>query len=174
MAPMKEPSFLKMMAQKVHARRVLEIGTFDGTSALALAEAIPEDGTVITCEINPGLATLARKRVSRSPHGRKVEVRVGPALETLPGLTGPFDLVFIDADTANYVHYYHQAMNLLAPAGVLLMDNMRGAALGDVNPKGDPSIAAVQELSRTLASDSRISAELVSVRDGVMVITPKV
>ena len=170
---MKEPGFLKMMAQKFHAKRVLEIGTFDGTSALALAEAIPDDGTVITCEINLGLATLARKRLSRSPHGRKVEVRDGPALETLPGLTGPFDLIFVDADTANYVHYYHHAMSLLAPAGVILMDNMRGGTLGEVDPKGDPSIAAVQELSRTLASDARVTAELVAVRDGIMVITPK-
>ncbi len=171
---MKEPGFLKTIAQKFHARRVLEIGTFDGTSALALAEAIPDDGTVLTCEINPGLATLARKRISRSPHGRKMEVRVGPALETMPGLTGPFDLIFIDADTANYVHYYHHAMALVAPSGVILMDNMRGVTLGDVDPKGNPSIAAVQELNRILASDSRVTAELVSVRDGVMVITPKV
>ena len=170
---MKEPGFLKIMAQKVRAKRVLEIGTFDGTSALALAEAIPDDGMVLTCEINPGLATLARKRLSRSPHGRKVEVRDGPALETLPGLTGPFDLIFIDADTANYVHYYRHAMNLLAPTGVLLMDNMRGVTLGEVDPKGNPSIAAVQELSRTLASDARVTAELVAVRDGIMVITPK-
>jgi caffeoyl-CoA O-methyltransferase len=171
---MKEPGFLKLMAQKFHAKRVLEIGTFDGTSALALAEAIPDDGTVITCEINPGLATLARKRINRSPHGRKVDVRDGPALKTLPGLTGPFDLIFIDADTANYVHYYHHAMARLAPAGVILMDNMRGATLGDVDPAGDPSIAAVQELRRTLASDSRVTAELMSVRDGVMVITSNV
>jgi caffeoyl-CoA O-methyltransferase len=171
---MKEPGILKMMAQKFHARRVLEIGTFDGTSALALAEAIPDDGTVITCEINPGLATLARKRLGRSLHGKKVEVREGPALETLPGLKGPFDLIFIDADTANYVHYYHHAVALVAPSGVILMDNMRGVTLGDVDPKGNPSIAAVQELNRILASDSRVTAELVSVRDGVMVITPKV
>jgi caffeoyl-CoA O-methyltransferase len=170
---MKEPGFLKLMVQKFHVRRVLEIGTFDGTSALALAEAIPDDGTVITCEINRGLATLARKRLGRSLQGKKVEVREGPALETLPGLTGLFDLIFIDADTANYMHYYHHAMALLAPAGVILMDNMRGATLGNVDPQGDPSIAAVQELSRMLSSDARVTAELVSVRDGVMVITPK-
>ena len=168
---MKEPSFLKAMAQKVQARRVLEIGTFDGTSALALAESLPDDGTVITCEINAGLATLARKRLGRSPHGRKVEVRVGPALDTLPELAGPFDLIFVDADTANYAQYYRRAMALLAPACMLLMDNMQGVTLGDVDPRGDPSIAAVQELGRLLASDARVKAELFAVRDGVMVIT---
>jgi caffeoyl-CoA O-methyltransferase len=169
----KEPTFLKVMVQKARARRVLEIGTFDGTSALAMAETLPDDGTVLTCEINAGLATLARKRFGRSPHGRKIEVLVGPALETLPGVTGPFDLVFVDADTTNYVHYYHHAMRLLTPAGIILMDNMRGAALGDVDSHGDRCIAAVQELSRTLALDGRVTAELVSIRDGVMVITPK-
>ncbi len=98
---------------------------------------------------------------------------MGPALETLPGLAGPFDLIFVDADTANYVHYYLHAMRLLAPAGIILMDNMRGATLGDVKSHGDSSIAAVQELGRLIASDARVSAELVSVRDGVMVITSK-
>src|SRR5216117_4210173 len=88
---MKDPPFLKAMVQKAQARHVLEIGTFDGTSALAMAEMLPDDGTVITCEINPGLASLARKRFSRSPHGRKIEVLLGPALETLRNLTGPFD-----------------------------------------------------------------------------------
>jgi caffeoyl-CoA O-methyltransferase len=169
----KEPTFLKAMVQKARARRVLEIGTFDGTSALAMAEMLPDDGTILTCEINAGLATLARKRFDRSRHGRKIEVLVGPALETLPGVAGPFDLIFVDADTANYVHYYQHAMRLLAPAGIILMDNMRGAALGDVDPHGDRSIAAVQELGHALAADGRVRAELVSVRDGVMVITPK-
>src|SRR5436309_7547412 len=107
---MKEPAFLKTMVQKVKARQVLEIGAFDGTSALAMAEMLPDGGTVVTCEINPGLATLARKRFGRSPHGKKIDVRVGPALEMLPGLAGPFDLIFVDADTANYVHYYLHAM----------------------------------------------------------------
>ena len=170
---MKEPGFLKMMVQKVGARRVLEIGTFDGTSALALAESLPEDGTVVTCEINAGLATLARKRLGRSPHGPKVEVLVGAALDTVPSLTGPFDLIFIDADTANYVRYYRLAMSLLAPSGILLMDNMRGVAMDGVDAKGDPSILAVQELGRLLAADARVTAELFAARDGVMVVTPK-
>src|SRR5437879_8586198 len=98
---MKEPTFLKAMVQKAQARRVLEIGTFDGTSALAMAEMLPDDGTVITCEINTGLASLARKRFNRSPHGRKIEVLVRPALETLRNLIGPVDLVFIAAETQN-------------------------------------------------------------------------
>jgi caffeoyl-CoA O-methyltransferase len=170
-AVMKNPSFLKRMVQEVHARRVLEIGTFDGSSAIAMAELLPEDGTVLTCEINAGLATIARKRLGRSPHGRKVEVLVGPAMETLPALIGPFDLIFVDADTRNYVHYYHRALELLAPTGVLLMDNTQGIALGSVDPTRDPAIAAIHELARLIQSDTRISAELMGVRDGVLVVT---
>ncbi len=170
-ASMKNPSFLKTTVQKFQARRVLEIGTFDGTSALAMAEMLPEDGTVLTCEIDAGLATLARKRLGRSPHGRKVEVVVGPAMETLRDLTGPFDLIFVDADTRNYVHYYRRALELLAPTGVVLMDNTQGMALGPVDPTKDPAIAAIQELARLIQSDTRISAQLMGVRDGVLVVT---
>ena len=167
---MKDPSFLKTMVQKVRARRVLEIGTSDGSSALAMAEVLPQDGTVLTCEINLGLATLASKRLGRSPHGQKVEVLVGPALETLPTVTGPFDLIFVDADTPNYVHYYRRALELLSPMGVLLMDNTQGLALGPVDRAKDPAINAIQELAVLLRSDSRISAQLVGVRDGVLLV----
>ena len=168
---MKDPSFLKTMVQKLHARRVLEIGTSDGTSALAMAEVLPDDGTVVTCEINAGLATLARKRVGRSPHGRKIEVVLGPAMETLFTIAGPFDLIFVDADTPNYPRYYHRGMELLKPSGALLMDNTQGMALGAVNHAKDPAIAAIQELARLLQSDTRVTAELVGVRDGVLVVT---
>ena len=168
---MKDPSFLKTMVQKVRARRVLEIGTFDGFSALAMAEMLPEDGTVLTCEINAGLAALARRRLGRSPHGAKVEVLVGRATETLGTLTGQFDLIFVDADTRNYVHYYHRSLELLAPGGRLLMDNTRGIALGPVDAPLDPAIVAIQELARLIQSDTRVNSELMAVRDGVLVVT---
>src|SRR5713226_2200027 len=95
-----EGAFLKVMALAVRARRVLEIETFKGYSALAMAEALPEDGSVLTCEIEPDSATFARRHWDKSPHGRKIHVRVSPALETLAALKGPFDLIFIDADKA--------------------------------------------------------------------------
>ncbi len=168
---MKDPTFLKAMVQKVRARRVLEIGTGDGASALAMAEALPEDGTVVTCELNAGFAMLARKRLGRSPHGRKVEVLVSPALETLRNVTGLFDLIFVDADTRNYVHYYHRALELPAPSGVLLLDNTQGMALGPIDPTQAPAIAAIQDLARLTQSDPRISAQLTGVRDGVLAVT---
>ncbi|TLY42100.1 MAG: methyltransferase domain-containing protein [Nitrospirae bacterium] len=168
---MKDPTFLKTMVKRVGARRVLEIGTFDGTSAIAMAETLPDDGTLITCEINPGFVALARKRLSRSPHGHKIDVRVGPALETLPSLAGWFDLIFVDADTKNYVQYYRRGLELLAPAGALLLDNTRGMTLGAVDPAADPAIAAIQELRQLVTADRTITADLVPVRDGVLVVT---
>ena len=169
---MKEAGFLKVMIQKAQARRVLEIGTFTGDSALAMAEALPADGTIITCEINPGLAAVARKHFGRSSHGHKIEIRVGAAFQLLPALTGLFDLIFIDADTENYLDYYNRALALLSGSGILLIDNMQGSLMTAVDPKLSPAVRAVQELSRTIASDRRVTAEFKAVRDGVIVITP--
>jgi caffeoyl-CoA O-methyltransferase len=167
-----EGAFLKVTVQAVQARRVLEIGTFTGYSALAMAEALPENGTVLTCEIDPDSATFARRYWDKSPHGKKIEVRVGPALETLNKLTGKYDLIFIDADKANYVNYYRRALDLISPTGVILIDNVlwSGRVLDTHNP--DPSTAAIQELNRVVASDPRVTAALLTLRDGVFVIKP--
>ena len=172
---MKEVIFLKRMVQQVNARRILELGTFDGTSALAMAECLPDDGELITCEINSGLAGLARKRAGRHAHGHKVDVRTGPALETIRQLSGPFDLIFIDADTKNYVHYFHLAVDLLALCGVILIDNMQASeiVLSGAGHENNESAVAILELARQLKSDDKMNAQLAPVRDGVMVITPK-
>ena len=168
-----EAAFLKVMALTVRAKRVLEIGTFTGYSALAMAEALPEGGTVLTCEIDPESAAFARRYWDKSPHGKKIEVRMGPALETLRTLTGPFDVIFVDADKANYVNYYRRAKELIAPTGVILIDNVlwSGRVLNARNP--DPSTTAIQELNRVVASDPRVTAVLLTLRDGVFVIRPK-
>ena len=168
-----EGAFLKVMARAVGAKRVLEIGTFTGYSALAMAEALPDDGTVLTCEIDTDSAALARRFWEKSPQGRKIHVRVGPALETLAALKGPFDLIFIDADKANYVNYYQRALDLISPTGAILIDNVlwSGRVLDVHNP--DPSTAAIQELNRVVSSDPRVTAVLVTLRDGVFVIKRK-
>lgn len=168
-----EGAFLKVMALAVQAGRVLEIGTFTGYSALAMAEVLPDGGTVLTCEIDPESATFARRFWDKSPHGKKIEVRVGPALETLSKLRGEYDLIFIDADKANYVNYYRRALDLISPKGVILIDNVlwSGRVLDTHNP--DPSTTAIQELNRVVASDSQVTAALLTLRDGVFVIKPK-
>ena len=168
-----EGAFLKMMAQLVGATRVLEIGMFTGYSALCFAEAIPENGRVMTCEIDEVSAAVGRKHFADSSHGKKIEIRLGPALETMRELTGPFDVVFIDADKVNYLNYYRRALELLAPTGVILIDNVLWD--GDVlkQPPPDEKTAAIQELNRTVANDSRVTAVLVTIRDGVLVIRKK-
>ena len=165
-----EGTFLKMMTQLVQATSVLEIGIFTGYSALCFAEALPVDGTVITCEVDEESAALARQYFARSPIGKKIDVRMGPALDTMRHLTGPFDLIFIDADKINYVNYYRRSLDLLAPQGVILIDNVLWD--GDVlnQPPPDDKTAAIQELNQVVSSDARVSSVLVTIRDGVLVI----
>lgn len=168
-----EGAFLKLMTQLVMARRVLEIGMFTGYSALSMAEVLPDDGRLITCEIDPESAAVARKYLAKSPHGDKIEIRMGLALDTLHDLAGPFDLIFIDADKVNYVNYYRRAVELVAAGGVILIDNVLWS--GDVllQPPPDRSTAVIQELNRLVASDQRVTAVLVTIRDGVFVVRPK-
>ncbi len=168
-----EGALLKMMTQMVGARRILEIGMFTGYSALCFAEVLPDDGRVITCEIDPKSAALAKKYFARSPHGHKIEIKLAPALETLQAVAGPFDLIFIDADKVNYLLYYRRALELVAPQGVILIDNVLWS--GDVlrQPPPDASTAIIQELNRTVATDSRVTAVLLTVRDGVLVVRPR-
>lgn len=168
-----EGAFLKMMTQLVGAKRVLEIGMFTGYSALCFAEALPEDGQVITCEVDEQSAAVARRYFSQAPCGRKIEIRMGPALETMRVLTGPFDVIFIDADKTNYVNYYRRALDLIAPRGVILIDNVLWDGEVLKQPPQDERTAAIQELNRTVSGDPRVTAVLVTIRDGVLVVRPK-
>ena len=165
-----EGAFLQVMAMSVGAKRVLEIGTFTGYSALCFAESLPDDGQVITCDIDPDSTEMAMRYWAQSPHGGKIHLRLAPALETLSQLSGPFDLIFIDADKANYVNYYRRALDLIADQGVILIDNVLWG--GDVikNPPPDTNTAAIQELNRLVHADLRVSAVLVTIRDGTFVI----
>ena len=165
-----EGAFLKMMVRAVGARRVLEIGTFTGYSALCFAEALPEDGTVTTCDVDEQAVALAASYFAQSPHGKKIHIRLGRALDTLRGLTAPFDVVFVDADKVNYLHYYRRALDLITLNGLILIDNVLWS--GDVldEKTSDPSTAAIQELNRTIASDPGVTAVLVTIRDGIFLV----
>ncbi|HXY60427.1 MAG TPA: class I SAM-dependent methyltransferase, partial [Chthoniobacterales bacterium] len=101
-----EGRFLKMLVRLTGARNILEIGMFTGYSALMMAEGLPDDGRLVTCEINPKAEAIARRYFLESPHGKKITIRMGPALETIKTISGPIDLVFIDADKPNYGNYY--------------------------------------------------------------------
>ena len=165
-----EGAFLKMMTQLAGAKRILEIGMFTGYSALCFAEALPADGTVMTCEVNEKPAELARRYIAKAPFGSKVNIRMGQALDTMRTLAGSFDLIFIDADKANYLNYYRRALDLLAPNGVILIDNVLWSGEVLKQPPPDESTAAIQELNRTVSTDPCVTAVLVTIRDGILVV----
>ncbi len=159
---------LQLLVGMSGARRVLEIGTFTGFSALMMAEALPDDGVLVTCDIDPAATAIARRYWARSPHGGKIELRLGPAKDTLEQLEGPFDFVFIDADKGGYIDYYERALELLAPAGTIVADNVlwSGRVL---DPRDDDSRAIVR-FDGHVARDERVRAVILTVRDGLMLI----
>lgn len=166
-----EGTLLQMLAASVGARRILEIGMFTGFSALMMAAALPDDGELITCDIDPEAIALARSFFARSPHGSKIDIREGPALDTLKTLEGPFDLVFIDADKENYVAYYEAALPLLAPNGVIAVDNVLW--MGRVLDPQDESDRAIVAFSERVHRDERVWNVLLPIRDGLMLIRRK-
>lgn len=168
-----EGAFLKVMAMSVGAKRILEIGTFTGYSALCFAESLPDEGEVITCDIDPESTALAKRYWAESPHGSKIQLRIDPALETLTDLTGPFDLIFIDADKANYVKYFQRALHLIAPHGVILIDNVLWSGEVLKIPPPDSNTEAIQELNRLVHAEPTVSAVLLTIRDGIFLIKPR-
>ena len=163
-----EGALLRMIVAMCGARRLLEIGTFTGYSALSMAEALPADGEIITCDVNAATSAIAQRFFDRSPHGRKIVVRLGPALDTLRTLTPPFDLAFIDADKENYGAYFEACLGLLRPNGLIVADNVlwSGRVLKPENDT-DRAIVAFNERVR---NDTRVECVMLPIRDGVSVI----
>ena len=160
--------FCKMLAAMTGARRILEIGMFTGYSTLAWAEALPKDGRVVSCEINPDAAEIARRYFAESPHGHKIEIKLGPAIESLKMMYGIFDLCFIDADKENYGTYYDRCMELVRARGLILLDKMlRG---GRVLDPTDAATRAVDALNKRIRNDPRVENVLLPVRDGLMLV----
>jgi caffeoyl-CoA O-methyltransferase len=166
-----EGTLLQMLIAALQARRVLEIGTFTGFASQMMAAALPQDGQVITCDLDPKAIEVARSFFERSPHGHKISLREGPALETMRTLEPGFDLVFIDADKENYVNYYEAALPLLATNGLIAVDNVlwSGRVL---DPKSDQDHAIVA-FNEHVAQDERVTQVVLTVRDGVMLISRK-
>jgi predicted O-methyltransferase YrrM len=162
---------LKMLVQMMHAKTILEIGTYTGYSALCMAEGLPSDGRLITIEVNDELQWIQDKYFSISPDGHKIERRFGPALELIRSLTLDFDLVFMDADKENYLHYYDLLMTRLKPGAVILIDNVlwSGKVLHEPHPN-DIETQVMKELNRRITEDPRVENVLLPVRDGLMAV----
>jgi len=168
-----EGTFLRMLVQVTGARRVLEIGTFTGYSALSMVPALPDDGQLITCEIDPEHARIAQSFFDRSPHGKRISLRLAPALDTINRLPAedPFDFVFIDADKENYQNYYEAVLPRLRPGGLIAADNtLWSGRVLDPKEKSDHAIVA---FNQHVASDPRVENVLLSVRDGILLVRTK-
>lgn len=161
---------LETLVFALRARLVLEIGTYAGTSALWLAQALVPGGRVITCDIDPESAAFAQAGWANAPGGDRIEQRIGPALETVSTLPGPFDLVFIDADKESYVDYLEAVLPKLAPNGIIVADNTLrdGRAL---NPAvDDAATLGIKRFNARVAKDPALVATLLTVRDGVTLV----
>ncbi len=153
---------LQLLVRLLGAKRILEFGTLGGYSAILMARALPEDGRLITLEAKPEYAEVARRSIERAGVADRVEVRVGPALEALPGLeeegAGPFDLVFIDADKVNTPNYFAWALDRTRPGGLIIADNVvRKGTLADAADP-DEATKAQRHLHEVLADEARVSA----------------
>jgi len=161
-----EGALLRLLVRLTAAKRVLEIGMFTGYSALAMAAALPEDGQLITCDVNPGTSEIARRYFASSPHGYKIEIKLGPAKETLKNLQGPFDLCFIDADKQGYGAYYDACIDLVRRGGLIVLDNMLQS--GRVLNPADPASRIIAALNDRIQRDERVENVLLPIRDGIM------
>ena len=165
-----EGRLLQVLLTSVQARRVLEVGTLGGYSAIWMARALPEDGDLVTIEIDPKHAEFAKRYLERAGLANKVEIRIGRALDVLPSLDGErFDAVFIDADKEPMPNYFEWALRLLRPGGLLIADNtLWGGRVFD-DAEQDEKTTAVREFNRRMANDPRILSILVPTHDGVAI-----
>jgi len=149
---------LQLLARAIRARRILEVGTLGGYSTIWLARALPPDGELITLEVDPHHADVARRNLANAGLTDRVEVRVGPALETLPELAGPFDFAFIDADKPNNAGYFAHALRLSRPGALIVVDNVvRDGAVVDART-GDAAVQGTRRLVEAVAAEPRVSA----------------
>ncbi len=165
-----EGRFLKMLVAMLRPRLVVEIGTFTGYSALAMAEALPPGGRLITLEISKRHGAIAGGNFAASPYRDVIDLRMGPALESLGRIEGPVDLAFVDADKTNYENYYEALLPKLSPAGIIAVDNTLwyGRPL-DPSDESEDTVA-VRRFNDKLANDERVECVLLTVRDGVTLI----
>jgi predicted O-methyltransferase YrrM len=152
---------LHLLARSVGARRILEIGTLGGYSTIWLARALGPDGELITCELNPHHADVAGSNIAAAGLDGVIDVRLGPALDTLPTLDGAFDLIFIDADKASNTEYFHHALRLSRPGSMIIIDNVvRGGRVVDADSE-DPSVRGTRRLTEAIAREPRVDATVI-------------
>lgn len=165
--------FLAMVSRMVQPRRVLEVGTFTGYSALCLAEGLTNDGLLHTIDCRPEDVQLARSFFDRSPMADRIIAHTGEALEIIPTLQESWDLVFLDADKVNYIHYHEMIIPLMRPGGWMIADNVlfHGQVLEE--PVKGKNAKAIDAYNRHVRDDARVEQVMLTIRDGLMLIRKK-
>jgi caffeoyl-CoA O-methyltransferase len=165
-------AFMTLLARLIGARHAIEVGTFTGYSAISIARGLPDDGTLLCCDVNEEWTSIARKYWARAGVDDKIELRIAPATETLRSLPAGerFDLAFIDADKPNYPVYYEEVLARLRPDGVILVDNtLWGGAVADASVTDD-NTKAIRAFNDAVAADDRVESTILTVGDGLTLI----
>lgn len=162
---------LEILIKVSGARRVLEVGTFTGYSALTMAGALPEDGQLFTCEYNKRYENIARTFFEKSEEGSKITLLMGKALDTIPTIEGAFDFVFLDADKINYPNYYALILPRLNEGGLMVIDNVFWDGKV-VDPEGAKA-QAIDQLNKQIAGDESVEQVMLTVRDGLTIVRKK-
>jgi predicted O-methyltransferase YrrM len=160
-----EGAFLSFLVTMTGAKRIVEVGTFTGWSSIAMAQALPPDGSLVSCDVNEETTAVARRYAEEAGVSDRIEYRLGPAVETLATLEGPFDLAFIDADKPGYVDYYEAVLPKLSPRGVIAADNTLFGMDGD-----GENAAAIARFNERVLHDDRVETVLLPLREGVTLI----
>jgi predicted O-methyltransferase YrrM len=167
-----QATMMTLLVRAIGARRALELGTFTGYGSIAIARGLPADGALITCDVSEQWTEIARRYFDEAGLADRIDLRLGPAIETLARLpeSEPFDFAFIDADKGNYPAYYEQCLRLLRPGGLIAIDNVFYGGLV-VSNQGDSQrgkfAAEVRELNDRIAADQRVLSTMLGVADGV-------
>ncbi|MFP4089869.1 MAG: O-methyltransferase [Cyclobacteriaceae bacterium] len=160
---------LRMLVHMIQARRVLEIGTFTGYSALCMASAMPDDGKLITIDINEELEDMVRNYMAKAQLAHKITYLLGNALDIVPDLEESFDLVFIDADKVNYQHYYELVLPKVRQGGFIIADNVLWKGKVTSNEKLNNTGEAIRKFNEHVHNDERVENVLLAIRDGLMI-----
>ena len=168
-----EGRFLEVLVYASGAKRVLELGTYSGYSSLSMAAGLPPDGRIDTCELDENRAAVALRYIEQSSYADRIQIHLGPALETIDRLEGRFDFVFIDADKPNYVNYYEAVLPRLGERGFIAADNTLWSGRVLDEDDDDEGTRAIKGFNEHVKSDPRVTSVMLSVRDGVTLIRPK-
>ena len=160
-----EGAFLAFLVAMTNAKRIVEVGTFTGWSSIAMAGALPPGGSIVTCDVNEETTAVARRYAEEAGVADRIDFRVGPGVETLASLEGPFDLAFIDADKGGYVDYYEAILPKLAPGGVIAADNTLFGLDGD-----GENATAIARFNDHVLHDDRVEQVLLPFREGLTLI----